>query len=191
MCFMRAFILMLLGLSTVYAGSLDIRLSDDSAQFEYFKRSDISIGAGGSDLSYGLFYNDNSDLLLTGNLLAAGNIQGTSRAFNAAVGGKIYLGRFDDLDDDFLGALAIGGKLSYVVPSNTPMAVYFEAYVAPEITSFADIEGLLDWEIGFEIEVAPSASVYVGYRELEAELKNLNTDYELDDAAHVGLRFTF
>ena len=189
MSVIRTLLLCFIWVPALSIASVDIRLSDDSAQFEYFQRSDISIGAGGSDISYALFYNDINDVVLTASLLAAGNIQGTSRAFNAAIGGRIYAGLLDEVQDDTIGAFAIGGKLSYVIPSNTPMATYFKLHIAPEITSFADIEGLTDWELGFELEVAPSASIYLGYRELEVEINGV--DYELDDTGHVGLRFSF
>lgn len=178
-------------LPTAFANSFDIRLADDSAQLSYMQRSDISIGSGGSDIAYSLFYNEANDIIVSGQILAAGNIQGTSRAFNLAIGAKAYAGKFDELPEDKLGAVGLGGKFSYVIPNSTPMAAYFEAYLAPSITSFGDIDGLFEWNIGFELEVAPSAKVYIGYREIEAELAISNIDYDLDDAVHVGINFTF
>ena len=75
-------------------------------------------------------------------------------------------------------------------PASTPLAILLEGFVAPEVVSLADFEGVREYRIALELEVTPSARAYVGYRKLEFELDN-NIDIVTDDKAHAGVRFSF
>jgi hypothetical protein len=91
------------------------------------------------------------------------------------------------------GAVAIGARIRYVFSSNMPIAVLAETYYAPSVTSISDIDGLIEYRLALELEVTPSARAYLGYRYLEVEFDDLDNtdDYEIDDSAHVGVRFEF
>ena len=80
--------------------------------------------------------------------------------------------------------------MRYVFPGSTPFAILGEAFFAPEVTSISDFDGLLEYRLALELEVTPSARAYVGYRTLEVTFDR-DIDYEVDDAAHVGVRFEF
>ena len=58
------------------------------------------------------------------------------------------------------------------------------------MTSFSDFDGLVEYRGALELEVTPSARAYIGYRVIEVEL-DTGFDYELDDNAHIGVRFAF
>jgi len=88
------------------------------------------------------------------------------------------------------GAVAIGGRIRYVFPGAAPFAVLAEAFYAPEVTSIADFDGLLEYRVALELEVTPSARAYVGYRRLEVTF-NRDIDYDVDKEAHIGVRFEF
>jgi hypothetical protein len=49
---------------------------------------------------------------------------------------------------------------------------------------------LREYRFDIELEVTPSARAYVGYRQLEVTYNN-DIDYEVDDEAHIGVRFEF
>ncbi len=176
---------------TTNARGFDISLSEDAAQLVYLFSSDSQIGIGGADMGAGVFVNENDDVLLSFNILVVGNSVGRNRALQFGAGLKLYAGELDIQGDDSVSALAIGGKISYVFPASTPMAISLEGFVAPEITSFSDNEDFTELNIRFEIEVAPTARFYVGYRNMETELENTRTDIELDDSGHIGVRFSF
>ena len=94
----------------------------------------------------------------------------------------------DPRDDIF--ALAIGGRIQYTIPGTMPMAIYLSAYYAPEITSFSDVDELVDYQFGFQIEALPQTIAFIGIRQLE--ISDGNSDYELDDDnIHFGVRLTF
>jgi hypothetical protein len=180
-----------------YATGIDIRVGDEAAQFEYLFDSDAQIGIGGADVGAALFFNENDDIALTLGVMVSGSSAGKNRALQFGAGAKLYAAQLDrspgdvDDDDETVAGLGIGGKVSYIFPSRTPMAISGELYYAPDITSFGDNKNILDAQIRFELEVAPSTRLYVGYRRLESELEYSGEDYELDDSGHVGVRFSF
>lgn len=171
----------------VLASDFEAALSAETAQFTL--RSDSSvIGWGGADLAVGIFYNEASDFIGQVSLLQLRQpSQETPLTFG--VGVKGYLGNLDDIDADIL-AFGIGGQIRYTIPGIMPMAIYLEGFYSPKITSFADSDEVVDYQLGFQIEALPQTIAFVGWRHLEIE-----TDfgqYEADDdRVHVGVRLTF
>ncbi len=169
------------------ANDFEAALSKDTAQFTF--RSDSSlIGWGGADFSLGLFYNEASDFLLEASLLQMRQAS-EQNPLTFGVGVAVYLGSLDDIDSDIL-AFAIGGEVRYTIPGTMPMAVYFRGYYAPEITSFADADSILDYQFGFQIEALPQTTAFIGIRHLEIDTRGM--DYlAADDELFVGVRLTF
>mgnify|MGYP006297608205 CR=1 FL=1 len=170
-----------------HAAGVDISLSDETAHIQYLTDSG-SIGYGGADVGFGVFFNEADDVLGTANLLVTSNpASGNNLQFG--VGAKAYAGEIDAIEED-VAAIAIGGLVRYVIPSQTPMGIALEGYVAPKVTSFDDTRSLSEVMTRFEIEVMPSTRGYIGYRWLEPELERAG-DVELDDQVHVGIRIVF
>jgi hypothetical protein len=180
----------LLGLGAVTvanANDFEAALSSDTAQFTF--RSDSSlIGWGGSDLALGFFYNDESDFIAQANLLQMRQAS-EETPLTFGVGVQAYLGQLDKPDESVL-ALAIGGEVRYTIPGTMPMAIYGRAYYAPDITSFSGSEEVIDYALGFQIEVLPQTVAFVGIRHFEVGLKEGAYDLD-DDNVHIGVRLTF
>lgn len=169
------------------AADFEAALSQDTAQFTF--RSDSSIiGWGGADLGIGLFFNEDDDYIGSFSLLQMRQAS-QENPLTFGVGIKGYLGHLDGPDATVAG-LGIGGQVRYTFPGTMPMAVYLEGYYAPEITSFADADEIIDYTLGFQIEALPQTIAFVGIRHLEFEVDG--DDYEADDdSLHVGVRLTF
>jgi len=170
------------------ASDFEAALSKETAQFTF--RSDSSlIGWGGADLGLGLFYNEDSDFIGQLGLLQMRQAS-QQNPLTFGVGVKAYLGQLDDPDADVFG-LGIGGQIRYTIAGTMPMAIYLDAIFAPEITSFSDTEGIVDYRFGFQIEALPQTIAFIGVRHLEIELDDQG-DYEADDDnIHLGVRLTF
>ena len=169
------------------ASDLEVALSKETAQFTL--RSDSSmIGWGGSDLAFGLFYNDESDFVFDASIIQMR--QASEEApLTFGVGVKAYLGKLDKPSEDVF-AFAIGGEVRYTIPGTMPMAIYGRGFYAPPITSFSGSEEVLDYSFGFQIEALPQTVAFIGMRHFEVDLSEGN--YELDDDnIHVGVRLTF
>lgn len=172
----------------VRANDFEAALSSKTAQFTF--RSDSSlIGWGGADLGLGLFYNEASDFVLQVDILQSRPPSSTN-PLTLGVGAKAYLGRID-FNGDEIFALGIGGEIKYTIAGTMPMAIYLRGYFAPEITSFGETEEITDYVLGFQIEVLPQTTAFIGVRHLEIDTDAFN-DYEMDDdKVHLGVRFTF
>jgi hypothetical protein len=188
---LRLFVLGLtcFGLSgQLQANDVELALSKDTAQFTF--RSDSSmIGWGGADLGFSLFYNDNSDILGQMSLLQMRPASEES-PFTLGVGAKIYLGTLDKPSANIF-ALAISGEARYTFPGTMPMAIYLNGNWAPDITSFADTEEVIDFTLGYQIEILPQTTAFIGLRTLEVDTKAKNGIKLDDDQLHIGARFTF
>ncbi len=170
------------------ANDFEAALSTETAQFTF--RSDSSlIGWGGSELGFGLFYNNNDDFV--GQLSLMQRRQPSQQTpLTLGVGARMYGGSIDTPNKGVF-AIAIGGEIRYTFPGTMPMAVYMTAHYAPKITSFSDIDELLDSNVGFQIEVLPQTTAFIGYRSLDVQLDNGNS-YNLDDnRLHIGIRMQF
>ncbi|MCZ6724374.1 MAG: hypothetical protein O6938_10645, partial [Gammaproteobacteria bacterium] len=162
--------------SQLIANDFEIALSSETAQFTF--RSDSSlIGWGGADLAFSLFYNEADDILgQVGLMQFRPPSEETPLTFG--VGVRAYAGSLDIPNSTVL-ALAISGEVRYTIPGTMPMAFYFIGNYAPDITSYSDTKSVLDYGVGFQIEVLPQTTAFVGFRVLEVDTKTVK-GYELD-----------
>ena len=191
MKFTRLSYFCLLGLAFIPAANandFEAALSKETAQFTF--RSDSSlIGWGGADLALGLFYNDDSDIVAQGSLIQMRQ-PSEETPLTFGVGVKAYLGHLDDINEEIV-AFAVGGAVSYTIPGTMPMAVYARGFYAPEITSFADAEEVVDYTIGFQLEILPETVGFVGIRHLKFDTDDRGSYTADDDNVHIGVRLTF
>ncbi len=190
------FILAMAPFSTVFASAIDFRLGSEMAEITY-KTEDASFGYGGADIGMGVFFNEDDSLLATGTILVSGSGQGDVKGIHLGVGAKVYAGVLDfpsPMDNQQGGAVAIGAQIRYVFPGRAPFAILLEGFGAPDVTSASDFKGVKEIRLAVELEVTPSARAYIGYRTLEVDLTDglvRNDAVELDDRAHIGVRFSF
>lgn len=171
-----------------HANDFEAALSSETAQFTF--RSDSSlIGWGGAELGFGVFYNEENDFVTQFELIQ--RRQASSQTpLTLGVGVKFFAGNIDATDDEIF-ALGIGGEIRYTFPGVMPSSIYLRGYFAPEITSYGDTLEVADYNLGFQIEVLPQTSAFVGIRHIEIDSENFR-NYDLDDdRVHFGVRFTF
>lgn len=182
----------LMPLQALHAGAIDFRVGSQMAELSFLTQTS-SFGYGGADIGFGVLRNEDSDIVASGSILVSGSSGGDLQGLHFGVGAKAYAGFLDgphgSLNIDG-GAIAIGGGLRYVFSSNMPVAVLGEVFFAPQVISIAQFDGLLEYRLGVELEITPSARAYVGYRKLQVTF-NDNDDYDVDDAGHIGVRFEF
>lgn len=188
--FTRAFvsILLLVAANQVKAAGFDFRIADQAAEVFYLYKSS-TFGYGGSDVGWGVFFNEDDDIMISGSLLVSGNGAGGKRALQFGVGVKGFVADIASADLQG-GGLGIGGLIRYVFASSTPVAILVEAYTVPAITAFGDADDFTEARFALELEVSPSARAYLGYRSMTLRTES-NQDYDLDDSVHVGVRIGF
>ncbi len=179
---------MLLGLACgAQAAEFELALSKDSAAIDILNDSAM-LGSGGAELSFGGLYNDADDIEAHIGLLVRG-VPAGEQPFSFGLGGRIYFANLDEPDAS-VGALALGAGARYLIPGNIPMAVGADVYFAPGITTFSDGEDLLDLKIRFEADVLPSATAFIGYRNVVVNIED-GPSYDIDENVHLGIRILF
>lgn len=176
-----------LAAATVSAAEFEIALSKDTAAIDILNDSDI-LGSGGAELSIGGLYNDADDILGHIGLLVRG-VPAGEQPFSFGLGGRLYFAKIDEPDAS-AGALALGAGLRYLIPGNIPMAVGGDIYYAPGITAFSDADEMYDMKIRFEADVLPSATAFIGYRNVMVSIED-GPNYDIDEDVHVGIRILF
>ena len=174
--------------SQLYARSIDINLADDAAQFKY----GTLVGGtnyGRTEMEAGFLYNENDNVLAEVGLLVIDEAGSKSPGLELGVGPKFWFGDADKPDIQISG-IGLGGRLRFKA-INMPRIVYGASlFFAPSIVSFIDAEQIFEYEIRIEYELLPTANVYIGYRNIEADIKN-RKDVEIDESGVIGLLFKF
>ena len=174
--------------SQLYARSIDINLADDAAQFKY----NTLVGAtnyGRTEMEVGFLFNEDDNMLGEIGLLVIDEAGSKTPGLELGVGPKFWFGDADKTDVQISG-IGLGGQLRYK-NMNMPRVVYGAGlFFAPSIVSFIDAEQILEYDARIEYELLPTANVYLGYRNIEADIKN-RKDVEIDESVILGLRFKF
>jgi len=171
-----------------HARGVDIKLANEMAEFTYLTESS-TFGYGGADVGFGLLFTENDDYQITAKALVSGNPAGNNKALQFGIGGKLTYVSLDAANEE-VGAFAIAGQLRYIIPSATPIAFVAGIAYAPSITAFSGADSYLEYEFAIELEITPSARGYLGYRNITYDFEN-GGDFELDDGAHIGVKFEF
>ncbi|MEQ1532653.1 MAG: hypothetical protein HOO97_08575 [Sideroxydans sp.] len=175
--------------STVFADTIDVNLSNRSAQLKYAVPSGV---AGKSELFAGFMYNDQSSQFAEAGLLVMneeGSVPGLSIGVNAkAVGAslsKISLNR------KVVSGVALGAQVRFEVPSDRRFAFVAEYHYAPKIISFGDADHFYQGALRAEYAMSPLTQIYVGARTTQFVMINNQPNGVIDEGAHIGVRLSF
>jgi hypothetical protein len=174
---------------SVQAGGVDLGISKETAYLAYLTEIK-AVGDRGADLGFGLFYTEDSNYLLTGEMMVVGTSISQRKDLEFGIGLKGYLGALD-LQDEDVYALALGAQARYVIPSSIPMGIVLEGFYAPDITSFGETESTGEVSVRYEVQFVQNTLGYIGYRKLDVGLNEYAEDIELDDNFHAGIRLIF
>jgi len=179
--------MMLVVAPAVKADTVDLNLNNDSVQFLYISPFTSDEGLGGANLEIGAIYTEARDYLGVIGLDIKGEAGSGSPGLVAGVGVRGYGIGTNRAD---IGALAIGGLVQYSPPSLSRLGIVGQVYYSPDILTFMDGKNLLSAEFRVEYKVLTQAVVYVGYRDVGADLDG-GGSIDIDDGGHLGLRFMF
>jgi len=193
-----ALALLLTSLSAQAAG-LDVALSNRTAKIAVLLNPYNFRAGGGSELAIGGFLNEAGDNIAFASLMAHGVRKLPDQQYNLAAGVKLVAGDIEigeDFEDDAgdsesVGALALGFKAGFVIPSRqNPMEISVSGFMAPNITSFSDAESFSEFDARFQVEIIPQALTYIGYRRMRFDTNDYN-NIRLDRSVHLGIKLTF
>lgn len=179
----------LLSLTTAAAAdTLDIALSDASAQFKYGVPGGL---AGKSEIYAELMFNDVNSIIGGVGLLVA-NDELNVPGLTIGAGAKAVFATIKETPTrKNASALAIGVQARYELPVERRVAFAGELYFAPKIIAFGDVERYQQYGARAEFSVSPQMQVYGGYRRTSFVVKNSGADAVLINGPHIGIQLSF
>ena len=174
---------------TALAQTMDINLGDKSASFHF---NTLMGGStfGRTELGAGLIYNENKNRVIDLSLLVVDTAGSKTPGLEVGVGPKFLYLRHDDSNSEG-AAIALGGRLRYKMPSVKRVVIGGEAYYAPSITSFMDADNAYELQLRVGYEVLPTATAYIGFRNVHGSFSKAVGNESLDRSGHLGIQFTF
>jgi YfaZ precursor len=174
--------------SLAAADTLDIGLSNSTAQFKYGVPTTL---AGKSEMYAELMYNDVNSIIGGVGLLVA-NDEMKVPGLTIGVGAKAVAATVKELPTrKNASAVALGAQVRYELPAERRVAFAGEVYYAPEIISFGDAKHYQQYGARAEFSISPQMQVYAGYRKTLINVKPTGTDAVLINGPHIGVQLTF
>lgn len=160
-----------------------IALSDESVELRYSQ----SLATAGTELGFGLFWNERRDLVISGDLYVEVEALRFER-LGIKVGPVGYAAMLNEEDVDVF-SMAIGTEARYELLRRHGIDLVAEAAYAPDILTFGSADGLWDVTVRLELPLTDRITGFAGYRRFEIDL--LEGETELEDALHLGIRYRF
>lgn len=170
--------------SGAVASELDFNVSDEAVALDYA----ATPTEGGAQASFGLLREKDDVLVGDLGLHVVDNAGSQDQPVKVGLGGKLLF-----VDTEFLsgGGIGIGAFGRFNLSKANRVAVAGSLHYAPTVTTYGDVESYLEYDARIEYEVLRNASIYLGYRKVEAEFEGVPGDADLDSGAHFGMHFRF
>ena len=161
----------------------EIGLSDESVQLRY-----LAWGSGQStELGFGLFLNENRDIIATSHFyLEADALGGNRLTFKA---GPVAYAALLSTENTDIFSVAVGAEIRFELLRRQGLFVAVQGAYAPDILTFGSADNLVDFTARAELPLTDSVIGFAGYRMLEFDL--LSGTREIEESAHVGIRYVF
>lgn len=189
---MKKLLLFLLCLTLIplaaQATSLALDFNNDSAEV----RLDLPISNDdyGKAIFGGRFlYNDDEDTEMVSVELKFMGDPGAVPGLQVGAGFFGYIGE-SHVNYDF-NNLGVGLMAEYSPATLQGLGFSTRLVYSPDIFSWQDSDGLIEFNVRVNYAITPKVKVYVGYQKIEGEIDGFNQDVDIDDDARVGLLVHF
>lgn len=167
--------------------AVELYISDDALQAQYVRTLDLG-DVGPTEVRGGFFYNEDRDLIGTGDLLILVGDEVDVQSLEVRVGTRVY-GAFLAPEDQDVFSIALGGEAQYFFNDRRTASVTLGLFYAPDIATFGVADNVKDATLRFMTRLRGGTDVFVGFRMLEIDMSP--EDREVDDNMHVGFRRSF
>jgi hypothetical protein len=165
----------------------EIALSDESMQLRYLLSGGGSAANPASELGFGLFLNENRDIVINTHYYVAANRLRFDR-LTFKVGPVAYAALLSTENTDVFGvALAVETRFEFL--RRQQLFVVARLAYAPDILTFGSADNLTDLTAQVELPLTDRVVGFAGYRLLEFDL--LEGTREIEESLHLGIRYRF
>jgi YfaZ precursor len=166
------------------AGELDLSFNSDAFRIIYsqdFENNDLTWDVG--------YIDEDSGYIVTGSLYLNGLASSGDNPLEAGLG--VRTGLVDGDDSSETGVpLAPGGYLKYTLPEFDRVSIRADAWYAPDVLAFKDLENYEDFTIRVAYNFLRNGDVFVGARYVKAEFDDDDEQY-FDTGMHIGINLRF
>ncbi len=181
---------MLTASTLVLGDTLDINLSNNTAQFQFGTGTPTGT-QGRTDLHAGVLYNNVNSILVNAGVLVV-NSQDGAPGLTIGAGVEALVATIKDNPPirSNASAVALDVLVRYSPPATNQLAFAGEMHYAPRIITFGDADRYSQFGARVEYELSTQTLVYVGYRRITFGIKN-RSDAIMDNGVHLGIKFGF
>jgi YfaZ precursor len=179
-------VILSIAITTVaHARAFDMNLSNDTAELRYITPVGFENSFGSAELDVGFLSSTSDDIMGIFGFQAVDEAGSATPGVKVGVGIKGFVGTINDND---VYAVALGGNVH--IPVYNRFSIFGDAHFAPDVVTFGDADRLLYLNVRLEYQILPQATVYIGYRKLQVNLKEGGNE-SVDNGANIGLQFLF
>jgi hypothetical protein len=167
------------------ADELDLSFNNDAFRIVYardFASSELSWDAAV------LNHSDNG-YVVSGSIYLTGFASGGDNPLEAGLGARAAWVDGDESSQNGI-PLAPGGFLKYTLPNYNRISIRVDAYYAPDVLTFDDVEKYEDYSIRVAYNLMKEADIYVGARYVKAEFDN-DSEQHFDTGMNLGVNLRF
>lgn len=161
----------------------ELAVSEESMQLRYITPVDRTAG----ELGFGLFLNENRDLVVNSNYYVEASQIGF-RGLTILVGPIAYAALLSEENNDIF-SIALGAEARLQLMRQPELTAVGRAAYAPDILTFGSADNLWDIVGRLELPLTDRVTGFGGYRLFEIDL--LTGKSELEESVHLGLRYRF
>lgn len=177
--------------ATANAEGVVAMLSGDSARFFYSTQM-WGQQAGPVELETGIMFNEDDNYLLNlGMMLRNDNLDSP---IILSLGGRSYFASVNDTstnENHKLVALALGIDVLLIPDNMGGLGMGFHYFYSPDILSGGDAEGLTEFGLKLDYQLTPQANIFAGYQAITADIKNKNSDIDVEKGFMIGFGMRF
>ena len=166
--------------------AVEMYISDDALQARYVRTLDLG-ELGPTEVRGGFFYNEDRDLIVSGDLLTSVGDEIDARRFEVRVGTRVY-GAFLALEDQDVFGVGLGGEAQYFFNRSRSTSVQLSVFYSPDIVTFGTADNIKDASLRLITRLRDGTDVFDGFRSFEIDV---DPDREVDDNMHIGFRRSF
>lgn len=179
-----------LSVNVAFADSINVELSGKSARFAY--ASELSGSQyGPMDMEFSGFFNEDNDSMFTAGFLIRNDTLDSPLVIS--IGTRAYYadaGNAPGATNVKVAALTIGGEIIYIPANLKGIGFGAHLFVAPEIVTFMDADGFMEYGARIEYEITRQSRIYVGYSKAKIDLQT-GGSVTLQGEVYVGIGMRF
>lgn len=161
----------------------EIALSDESVDLGYIQ----SLARSGTEVGFGIFWDENRDLVLTGNYyVEAERLRFDRLTFKFGPVGYAAMLSAENTD---VFSIAVGAEVKFELLPRQGVEIVAEVAYAPDILTFGAADKLWDVTGRVQMPLTDRITGFAGYRQFEIDL--LQGTAELEEGLHLGIRYRF